>query len=118
MIFCFSELLKKGKIIVCGSPILLSEYSEKAPTEEIVFLSGKGLGFLTEKIFENESGQSIILGLFILSLGYTALYFNGMAAATARKMQILHATKFNQIGIPFYTARAIPLNPLLRPKRM
>ncbi|XP_055388767.1 uncharacterized protein LOC129617678 [Condylostylus longicornis] len=103
--------------VVLGSPLLLTDYSENNPISEVVLLSGKALGFLTEKIFENESGQSMMLGLFLISIGFASVYFNGMTAYTVRKMQIHHATKFGQIGVPFYTSRALPPNPLLKVKK-
>lgn len=109
---------KTGCVLTLSSPLLLTDLNINNPTSEVVFLPGKALGFLTEKIFENETGQSVMLGLFLLSLGLTSIYFHGLTARTVRQMQIYQATKFGQIGHPYYTVKAIPQNPLLKAKKI
>lgn len=111
----FSTTRCTAGVVLLGSPILAAEHlTEQNPLSEVIFLSGKAFGYLTERIFENEAGQSMMLGLFILSLGAASLYFHGITKHTVRRMQIHQATKFGQLGHPYYTSKVLPPNPLIK----
>jgi hypothetical protein len=101
-------------IYTLSSPILLFEdYRKNDSFSEILFYPGLMLNYLTERIFETETGQSLMLGLFLLSLFFSVLYTQGITKLTVRNLQISQATRFSQIGHPFYVSKFLSKNPLL-----
>eukprot|EP00922_Rhytidocystis_sp_ex-Travisia-forbesii_P063729 GHVS01094793.1.p1 GENE.GHVS01094793.1~~GHVS01094793.1.p1 ORF type:complete len:218 (+),score=48.15 GHVS01094793.1:166-819(+) len=50
-----------GGLFVCGSPLLFSDWEEKNPKSEMIFVAGQAVEGCVKRFFENEYGQSVLL---------------------------------------------------------
>eukprot|EP00922_Rhytidocystis_sp_ex-Travisia-forbesii_P063728 GHVS01094792.1.p1 GENE.GHVS01094792.1~~GHVS01094792.1.p1 ORF type:complete len:214 (+),score=47.29 GHVS01094792.1:196-837(+) len=50
-----------GGLFVCGAPLLFSDWEEKNPKSEMIFIAGQAVEGCVKRFFENEYGQSVLL---------------------------------------------------------
>ncbi|KAL8275697.1 hypothetical protein Esti_000260 [Eimeria stiedai] len=95
-----------------GSPLAFTDWQQQSPKSELFFLSGKALGNLTERIFENEAGQSLfMLVLFVVYL--SLLGFEGKVNGAVFRLK--HAVAANwHLPVHRNYMHALPPNPLLQ----
>lgn len=119
-------VLGTAGIAISGSPIITANDSKgdtkpkmslREPfwREKIAFISGRVWGHTTERVLENEAGQSLFMLLFIASMAYGLMY-QGIVAAHVRRLQCRVASHYGCLGVPHYVNGKIPPNPLLRKK--
>jgi len=106
-------------LLLAASPIFFTEFDEVNPkSESVLFMASRAIKALTEKVLENEPGQSLMMVLIVGSMAYIALH-QGFTSATARKLKVGLATRFGSVGHPYYTEKLFASsNPLLRGRVM
>ncbi|SBT34310.1 conserved Plasmodium protein, unknown function [Plasmodium ovale wallikeri] len=109
----------RGENVVCGkkfaggagggsmllvSPILFEmkhKEEEKTPKSEYIFMAGKSIDFLTQKLFENEYGTSILYLTFFVA--YLALLaHDNKVNLMVQKLKFKYGNNMFTIGHPNY----------------
>eukprot|EP00920_Eleutheroschizon_duboscqi_P017043 GHVT01040674.1.p1 GENE.GHVT01040674.1~~GHVT01040674.1.p1 ORF type:complete len:221 (+),score=21.44 GHVT01040674.1:641-1303(+) len=107
-------LLGSGTMCICiSSPCVPLDYTaSSAPPTESIFIAGKAISFLTQKIFENEVGPSFLMA--VMFLAYLALMgHEGKIHQLVHKLKMTKGTNFHAVGHQRY-AKFLPKNPLLK----
>lgn len=113
------KILKRGKrlgtISLMISPILFEvkhKDEEITPKNEYIYIAGKSIDFLTQKIFENEFGTSILYLTFFIA--YLALLVHdNRVNLMVQKLKFRFANNFFHVGHPNYK-KYLPPNPLTK----
>ncbi|CRG99557.1 conserved Plasmodium protein, unknown function [Plasmodium relictum] len=124
-VFSKNTLVKKRSVVKVGkgvgstmllvSPILFEvkhKEEENSPKSEYIFLAGKSIDFLTQKIFENEFGTSILYLTFFVA--YLALLVHdNKINLMVQKLKFKFSNNMFNIGHPNYK-KYLPKNPLIK----
>ncbi|VWU49914.1 conserved protein, unknown function [Hepatocystis sp. ex Piliocolobus tephrosceles] len=99
------EIAKKtGGTMLLFSPILFeikNKNEENSPKSEYIFMAGKSIDFLTQKIFENEMGTSILYLTFFIA--YLALLVHdNRINLMVQKLKFKYSNNMFNIGHPNY----------------
>ncbi|SBT71123.1 conserved Plasmodium protein, unknown function [Plasmodium malariae] len=86
------------------SPVLFEQKNkeeENSPKSEYIFMAGKSIDFLTQKIFENEFGTSILYLAFVVA--YLALLVHdNKINLMVQKLKFKYSNNMFSIGHPNY----------------
>lgn len=112
-------VVKKGKPLggacLLVSPVLFEvkhKEEEVTPKNEYIYLAGKSIDFLTQKIFENEFGTSILYLTFFIA--YLALLVHdNRINLMVQKLKFRFSNNLFHVGHPNYK-KHLPPNPLTK----
>ncbi|SOV14516.1 conserved Plasmodium protein, unknown function [Plasmodium sp. gorilla clade G2] len=108
-----------GGIMLLSSPILFevnNKEEENPPKSEYIFLAGKSIDFLTQKIFENEFGTSILYVAFFVAY-LSLLVHDNKINLMVQKLKYKYANNMFTVGHPNYK-KYLPKNPLIKNKQI
>ncbi|CRG96893.1 conserved Plasmodium protein, unknown function [Plasmodium gallinaceum] len=104
-----------GGTMLLVSPILFElkhKEEENSPKSEYIFMAGKSIDFLTQKIFENEYGTSILYLVFFVA--YLALLVHdNKVNLMVQKLKFKFSNNMFSVGHPNYK-QYLPKNPLIK----
>lgn len=102
-------------VCLFGSPLAFTDWQPQQPKSELLFLSGQAIGSLTERMFENEAGQSLfMIALFLAYFGL--LGFEGKVNGALMRLKYTVGTNW-QLPVHRNYFHALPPNPLLQQAR-
>eukprot|EP00921_Rhytidocystis_pertsovi_P000015 GHVQ01000027.1.p1 GENE.GHVQ01000027.1~~GHVQ01000027.1.p1 ORF type:complete len:220 (-),score=16.03 GHVQ01000027.1:635-1294(-) len=102
-----------GWVGLAGSPLLFTDWQEKNPKSELIFMAGKAMDSVTQRFLENEYGQSIFL-CFVFATSVMFMYHSMKIRRFVFDMKHKYAPVNLIVGHPLYMARSVPPNPLVR----
>eukprot|EP00922_Rhytidocystis_sp_ex-Travisia-forbesii_P012359 GHVS01018632.1.p1 GENE.GHVS01018632.1~~GHVS01018632.1.p1 ORF type:complete len:201 (+),score=54.95 GHVS01018632.1:359-961(+) len=102
-----------GSLLVCGSPLLFSDWKEDNPKSELIFMAGSAVESCVKRFFENEYGQSALL---CMMFGATFMYMYKTMQMRRFVFDLKHkyAACNIVVGHPTTMKRSVPGNPLIR----